>query len=424
MKSTEELLRYTNQLRFPPEMEADYKHDYFDKTLHVFRRFYTFVFIIYSTFALVDYWAFPASYPQAWSIRAVACPLILLTLAFTYHPAYRPVKFLAGAALALLLNLSLLLMIGISQPGEPGQIVYPFAFNLSLVVLYSINNHIGYTLICNGLTMAALLALGLIRPDLRATPELHTIFVINFILLMGSTVTGIFLGYIIERLNRLSYVQQKVIEIERQKSDDVLFNVLPPSAVERLKRGEVVADYCPQIGVLFADIADFTPYSARTQPDAVVTWLNVVFSTFDELAGQHGLEKIKTIGDAYMAVSGLPTPGPDDIAALAEMALSMRDAAASLPANAEMPLQLRIGLHTGPAMAGVIGKQKFVYDVWGDTVNTASRLETSAAIGSIQVSQAVYLALRDRYEFEDRGLVALKGKEDMQVYCLLGRKTG
>lgn len=419
--SPDGLLQHTQSLRFPPDLESEYKRDYFHKTLGVFRRFYVFVFIIYTTFTLVDYWAFPVTYPSAWKIRSVGCLLIVLTIAFTYSPAYRRVKFFTGALLALLLNISLLVMIGISQPNEPGRIVYPFAFNLSLVVLYSINNHLVYTLLCNGLTLAGLLALGFLRPDLRATPELSTVFVINFLLLLGATTTGVFLGYIIERLNRLSFVQQKIIELERKKSEEVLLNALPATVVERLKRSEVVADYCDSIGVLFADIVDFTPFSARTPPDTVVTWLNVVFSTFDELAEKHGLEKIKTIGDAYMAVSGLPLPRKDYIEALADMALSLQEAASRLAANDEMPLRLRIGLHIGPAMAGVIGKQKFVYDVWGDTINTASRLESSAAPGQIQVSEAVYLALQERYRFDERGIIQVKGKEDMKVYLLQGK---
>jgi class 3 adenylate cyclase len=190
-----------------------------------------------------------------------------------------------------------------------------------------------------------------------------------------------------------------------------------------LKRAEgVIADNFPDVTVLFADIVDFTKLSARVPAADVVAMLNDVFSRFDRLAEKHGLEKIKTIGDAYMVVGGLPTPRPDHAEAVADMALDMRAALAGHTRDTGSLLSVRIGINSGPVVAGVIGTKKFIYDLWGDTVNIASRMEALGASGSIQVTAATYARLRDRYIFERRGTVQVKGRGEMVTYQLTGRK--
>src|SRR5205823_5559571 len=167
---------------------------------------------------------------------------------------------------------------------------------------------------------------------------------------------------------------------------------------------------------------DFTPLAARLAPEAVVDLLNEVFSTFDRLAERRGLEKIKTIGDAYMVVAGLPTPREDHAEAMAEMALEMQAEIALFRRQSGEPLQLRIGINTGPVVAGVIGTKKFIYDLWGDTVNLASRMESHGLPGQIQVTEAVYERLSDRYCFEDRGPIEVKGRGRAAAYVLMGRR--
>ena len=169
--------------------------------------------------------------------------------------------------------------------------------------------------------------------------------------------------------------------------------------------------------MLFADIVDFTPISAEIPPHEVVELLDAVFSDFDELAERYGLEKIKTIGDAYMVASGIPTPRPDHVRAVADMALAMLDVASSHRDG----LGLRIGIDTGPVVAGVIGRRKFIYDLWGDTVNTASRMESHGVPGEIQVTERVVAALADGYVLEPRGSVEIKGKGPMPTWFLRGR---
>jgi class 3 adenylate cyclase len=214
------------------------------------------------------------------------------------------------------------------------------------------------------------------------------------------------------------YVRQREAELGR--ADRLLLNILPAPIAARLKRdGRVTAATYPDASVLFADVVDFTPYVGRTPAGEVVDLLDRVFSAFDELAERHGLEKIKTIGDAYMVAGGLPDSRPDHLGAIASMALDMMDVAATFSADGA-PVRLRIGIDCGPVVAGVIGRRKFIYDLWGDAVNTASRMESHGVPGRIQVTPAVEARLRERYVFELREPIEVKGKGRMAPFLLVG----
>jgi adenylate cyclase len=206
-------------------------------------------------------------------------------------------------------------------------------------------------------------------------------------------------------------------------SERLLLNVLPRSIAERLKREPgIIADSHPDVTVVFADVVDFTPFTERTAPERVVGVLDEIFSAFDLLAERLGLEKIKTVGDAYMVVAGLPEPRPDHAEAGAEMALAMQEELARLCTALSVDLAIRIGMESGPVIAGVIGRRKFIYDLWGDTVNTASRMESSGLPGRIQVTEAMHERLLPRYSFEARGEVDIKGKGRLRTYFLTGRR--
>jgi class 3 adenylate cyclase len=225
-----------------------------------------------------------------------------------------------------------------------------------------------------------------------------------------------------ETLRSLDEKHRLLLE-EQEKSERLLLNILPKPIADRLKQEQgVIADSFPSVTVLFADIVDFTRLAAYAPADEIVALLNDIFSRFDQLAEKHGLEKIKTIGDAYMLVGGLPTPRPDHAEAVAEMALDMRTVLFGHTRKSGGLLNIRVGIHTGPVIAGVIGTKKFIYDLWGDTVNIASRMEALSATGGIQVSEATYAVLQDKYVFEPRGKVNVKGKGEMVTYLLIGRK--
>ncbi|RYZ57170.1 MAG: adenylate/guanylate cyclase domain-containing protein, partial [Proteobacteria bacterium] len=207
-------------------------------------------------------------------------------------------------------------------------------------------------------------------------------------------------------------------------SDRLLLNVLPGPIAERLKTGEnLIVDRFESVTVMFADIAGFTALSSRTSPEALVTMLNELFSMFDTLAEKHGLEKIKTIGDSYMAVAGVPHPVADHATAIAHMALEMQAGVEAYAKRTGTELSIRIGLHTGSVVAGVIGTKKFIYDLWGDTVNMASRMESHGVPGRVQVSEATYHLLVGQFELEARGAIDIKGKGAMNTYLLVRQKV-
>lgn len=212
---------------------------------------------------------------------------------------------------------------------------------------------------------------------------------------------------------------QRELRIEKEKSEQLLLNILPQPIAARLKQQKgTIADHFAEATVLFADIVDFTRLSTELSPQSLVVMLNEIFSTFDSLADQHGLEKIKTIGDAYMVVGGLPEHRQDHAAAIAQMALDMQTAIESFSQKHERPFKMRIGINTGPVIAGVIGRKKFIYDLWGDTVNIASRMESTGLAGKIQVTEATYNVLKDRFSFDCRGEIFVKGKGLMTVYLM------
>lgn len=227
----------------------------------------------------------------------------------------------------------------------------------------------------------------------------------------------------LERL-RLVQVQheRRLLELEQEKSERLLLNVLPQTIATRLKQGErTIAERFDGVTVLFADVVDFSNFASRTEPEDIVSLLNDLFSRFDHLAAQHGLEKIKTIGDSYLVVGGLPERRPDHAEAIASMALEMLDSVNAFNRDQGSQFRMRIGLNSGPVVAGIIGRQKFSYDLWGSTVNLASRMQSSGLADAIQVTAATHELLQGKFHFTPRGTVACKGLGEVNTYLLTGK---
>jgi guanylate cyclase len=216
---------------------------------------------------------------------------------------------------------------------------------------------------------------------------------------------------------------QAALEREQARSESLLLNILPSPIAERLKAGsQTIADGYAEATILFADLVGFTRMSTTVSPEQLVNMLNRLFSRFDELTIRLGVEKIKTIGDAYMACAGVPVICADHAEVMAEMALAMREALKAHNREFGSDLQIRIGINSGPVVAGVIGLRKFIYDLWGDTVNLASRMESNGIPDKIQVSSSTWERLRDRYEFEARGDIEVKGIGSVKAYLLTGKR--
>lgn len=213
-----------------------------------------------------------------------------------------------------------------------------------------------------------------------------------------------------------------IIEKERSRSDELLHSILPVSIADQLKSNpKHIADKFEKATILFADIVDFTALSEKLSPEELTSLLNQIFSRFDRLADKYGLEKIKTIGDAYMVAGGIPIKKENHAEAIMEMAIEIQSELEQFNLENNQLITIRVGIHTGPVVAGVIGTKKFSYDVWGDTVNTASRMESHGVSGQTQVSQQVYELLKEKYQFTERGNIDIKGKGQLKAYLLKGR---
>ena len=359
---------------------------------------------------VITYWLLglrvPALIPFAYQVVSIANLIV-----FARTKRYR---FFRTCELALSLLLPVLLQLALGGfVASSGVILWSFTAPLGALLFAGRREAIPWVVAF----VVAMVAAGLLDPlvdsRIASIPSWVTVsfFVGN---VLGVTGTAyVLLVYFVAERERYA----RALVIEQQRSEHLLLNVLPKPIAERLKAGEsTIADGFTEVGVLFADIAGFTPMSERMAPDAVVRMLDEIFTEFDELAVRFAVEKIKTIGDAYMVASGLLEPRADHARDIVDMALAMRDAI-----ERHDGLGIRIGIDIGPVVAGVIGRSKFSYDLWGDTVNTASRMESHGVTGQIHVTERAARRLRPRYRLEERGIIEVKGKGSMPTFLVTGR---
>jgi adenylate cyclase len=408
-------------------IEAEFAKDSAGPTRRFLRVSIVLSGVVFLAYGVHDALVVPAEARNtAWAIRyAVFPPAIALALLAVRSTDvmrwHQSVMLLYGMAASLVV-----MTIGaISAPAPAFYIYTSYALVFMtlgpLIAKMNVTTQIAYTL----LSIAAYNVLD----TLIAQSSGAILFSFNTSMLALGGI-GALTARLIEQQARQSFLQRRLIaeqvellDEEKGKTDALLLNILPSRIAERLKHGdEAVADAFGDVTVLFADIVGFTALAERLAASDLVERLNEIFSAFDDLADEHGLEKIKTIGDSYMAVGGLPVASADHTQAVADMALGMQRAIAEISEASGENLRLRIGIHTGPVVAGVIGKRKFAYDVWGDTVNTASRMESRALDGTIQVSEPVYERLKDAFVLESRGPIEVKGKGSMPAWSLKARR--
>jgi guanylate cyclase len=329
-------------------------------------------------------------------------------------------RFLLVGQLAILFapTLSMIPLGGFVDAGGVG--LWGILAPLGALVFNDVRSAVGWFVAWVVAFLGSGIAGELVGPVWDPVPTWFTSTMLALNIVVGGTIVFTLLAvFAKQRSEALAALRQ-----EQERSESLLLNILPRSIAEQLKaENQPIADQVGSASILFADVADFTPWSERRTPAEVVGYLDRLFSRFDELAERHGLEKIKTIGDCYMVASGVPTPRPDHAQALALMALDMLDTMRSADIGG-FGHELRVGINSGPVVAGVIGRKRFLYDLWGDAVNTASRMESHGTPGRIQITRATHELLADEFECEPRGPIAVKGKGEIEAWYLVGPRAG
>lgn len=376
-------------------------------------------------YALHDMLVIPEVVAQAWGFRfGLFIPFALLIIALTFSRWGEALHQTMGVLFGTIATVTVV-AIGAISPTDSYYAYTSYAVLFVTIGPFLLRLDVFSQMVYVAVSM---LVFNLANWFLRANPT-HVYISMNFSLISMGGLGG-FIAFMRGRDARNGFLQRRLIhrqyallDAERSKAEQLLLNILPRPIAERLKAdSSAIADGFAEVTVLFSDIVGFTKMSARLSPDEVVARLNEMFSAFDDIARDLGLEKIKTIGDAYMVAAGLPELRADHVEAIAEMALRMQAAVAAFSERRGEQLSVRVGIHTGPVVAGVIGKQKFIYDVWGDTVNTASRMESHGEPGKIHVSDIAYKRLVERFTFASRGAIEVKGKGLMETYFLLDRR--
>lgn len=350
-----------------------------------------------------------AAIPLAYDVLALAS-LAVFARTRRYGP-YRHARLTLFIALPLLLQLAL----G-GFASSSAVVMWSVAAPFGALVFHGIRTALGWLgAFVIELAIAVVLDPSVARPNGLPAPLVTVFFALN-IGGLAAVACGLMATFISQK-----DVAMRLLAKETERSESLLLNVLPKEIAPRLKAGESpIADAYDEATILFADIVGFTPLTQRLPPREMVGLLNTVFRRFDELADRHGVEKIRTIGDNYMAVAGVPRRRADHAQAVARLALDMRFSVEELRARGEDRIDFRIGIGSGPCVGGVIGLRKFVFDIWGDPVNTASRMESHGVAGRIQVEETTYMLLRDEFAFEPRGTIEVKGKGPMRTWFLLG----
>ena len=371
----------------------------------------------YAGFGILDSLVVTDGLDRVLFIRfGVVCPVIALVVAFARRP------WVACVAQPVICGVVVLAAIGLDVMPLVAAVPADYSRTGTLLILMFLFAfaRIRFTW---AIATAPLLIAGYASVQAIENAPLDQVLYNDFFLI-SFIVIGVSTSYTLERLRRLEFVRRRELSAERQRSDDLLHNILPEEIATRLRDNPTsIADSETDASVLFADIVGFTPFSSSLPPAEVVRLLDMLFNRFDDLCEERGVEKIKTIGDAYMAVAGIPRPDPDHATSIVELAFDMQRAAADVSPHWPSPLALRIGIASGPVVAGVIGHKKFAYDLWGDTVNAASRMESHGRPNHIQVSESTYMLLRDRYAFGDPHTTEIKGKGSMTTYFLLGHEA-
>ena len=422
----ESLYPYADKLRFPGEIEKQFREEYHANTVPTTRLALVLGLILFSLFGILDIYAVPISRNIVWFIRyVIVAPFIIFALIMTYTVPFQKYTQLFMCMVIAVSGIGIAAIIAITQDAEFASRFYFTGLILVSMWAYGLSRlRFWYAIIANLVIMAAYEYASIEVKQLLASETGIVIFTMHNFFFLGANIIGIFTSYNLERYTRRDFLQKLAIEAQRDQSDKLLYNVLPERIAEKLKHSsETIAEEFSSASVLFADIVNFTPISARFGPLEVVDMLNELFSHFDELVDKYSVEKIQIAGDGYMVASGVPAPRKNHAIVLAYLALDMLEYVKMQEfLGGRHSIEIRIGLNSGPLIAGVIGRKKFVYALWGDMVNIASRMESHGASGKIQITRATYELVKDNFECEYIGEIAVKGRGKMEAWYLIRAK--
>lgn len=420
------LYPYANKLRFPEDIEVQFREDYHANTISTMRFAIVLGIVLYSVFGILDVYAAPVSKNILWFIRyAIVVPCFVFLLIISYSQQYQ--KYIQSLVCLGVVVAGWGVIAGITIVREV-EFASRFYFSGLLLVsmwAYGLSRlQFRYAVLANVIILLGYEYTNIVLQQRLETETGTVIFIVHNFFFLGANVIGMFTSYYLERYTRYDFIQKYTIQAERDQADRVLYNVLPETIAERLKQNqETIAEEFDSASVLFTDIVNFTPISARFAPDKVFNLLNDLFSRFDELVEKYGVEKIQVAGDAYMVAAGVPNPRPDHATVLARLALDMLDCVKNLELlEGKHPIEIRIGLNTGSLMAGVIGRKKYYYALWGDMVNMASRMQSHGTGGKIQITREMYELVKDDFVCEYIGKINVKGKGPMEAWHLLAKK--
>jgi class 3 adenylate cyclase len=424
--AAQDLQKHQSALRFPPNLEREFLRDFGERQPPMLQRFFALGLALYLSFAILDYFAMTTYYPTAWALRMVFGVAMLRLVVDARSEFFKRNIVWIPAAWTFWAGISILIMIYIARPHEPAHLFYAFGLLLIIVAIYiPSSGDLLYPSVAGWAIVVAYLLIGIFHQRMLTSPELARVFLVITFFLVGMNILCMIGGSMLVFSQRRDFLQRRLIEEQRstqealrKQADQLLLNILPSSVADRLKRGEEIADMYTEASILFADVVNFTPFSSQLVLRDLVGFLNDVISQFDILARDHGLERIKTTGDGYMVAAGLPEPRADHAEAITHLGLAMCEFF-SQRTFAGQKLGLRVGISTGPVVAAVIGLQRFSYDVWGDTVNTASRMCTHGSSGVVQITQETYQRICDRFHCVPAGLIEVKGKGSMNAWHVL-----
>ena len=413
------------KLRFADhELEESYLNSQFPTDLFQFRIAFVLAILLLLFDSGFEYLLHPSSSAVGNSFRIfIVVPMIAILILFSFIKFNRKAFTLFSSMSATLVGATLIYTLYLyDQSGSNGLSSYVGWLNLFFILLFGmviIGIGFRYALFVSAIQFIIFLS------ALQFVGKYEmTVFIYNCYQALSVALLCILLGFCRELFFRRDYILRFKLKAAHEESEHLLHNILPVPIASRLKlKNQTLVDSFDETSILFADIVGFTLLSVKSSPETLVAMLNDIFSRFDDLAEKHGLEKIKTIGDAYMLAAGIPEPQENHAMAIADMALDMIQVIKQLSDEFSKSLKIRIGINSGPVVAGVIGKKKFSYDLWGDSVNTAARMESHGVPGEIQVTENTYNLLKNKYNFVQRGKIEIKGKGLMKTYFLKEKQS-